>query len=86
MSTATAPAFDEAIPVDAKDRSAPFRLRVYDSFEEIEPIWRALEADAAMPAYQGFRWLELWYRHVGLREVSRLVLVAGYRGETPVFI
>lgn len=74
----------------ARDRAAAptavLELRIVESFAEIEPEWRAFERDAQMSVYQGFRWLELWHRHIGRHEVERLLLVVGTRAGKPAFI
>ena len=66
--------------------AAALDLRIIDTFEEIEPLWRTFEAEAVMSVYQGFRWLQLWHRHVGRATADRLALVVGERAGAPVFI
>ncbi len=69
-----------------QERVPALTLRIFNSFEEIEPVWRRLQAHAYMSAYQGFRWLQLWHELIGRRSGGDLVLVVGERDGEPVFI
>ncbi len=67
-------------------QAAALSLKIFASFDEIEPLWRKLEADAYMSIYQGFRWLQLWHELIGRRSSGELALVVGERNGEPVFI
>lgn len=71
---------------EAPRRDEALSLEIHDTFDGVAERWRAFEVTAVMPPYQGFRWLELWHRHVGLRSMEKLALVEGRRGDATVFL
>lgn len=77
----------EAAQADRRAPSAVIELAVFDSLDEAELLWRALEAGADCTPFQTFDWLSTWYRHVGLRMRARPAIVVGRRenGE-PLFL
>lgn len=64
-----------------------YRIQTFRSLSLAEPAWRALEQTASATAFQSFRWLEAWARHVSPRvgETPLIVVGTGADGE-PQFL
>lgn len=58
-------------------------ITIYDTFEAVEPVWRAFEEQARGTAFQGFDWLSIWHAHVGAAEgIEPAIAVVARQGET----
>jgi CelD/BcsL family acetyltransferase involved in cellulose biosynthesis len=72
---------DNALNSDTADLGADIRLSLHDGFSEIEPEWRAFEAQADGTAFQSFDWVSAWHRHIGAREgVTPAIVIGRQRG------
>jgi CelD/BcsL family acetyltransferase involved in cellulose biosynthesis/glutathione synthase/RimK-type ligase-like ATP-grasp enzyme len=56
-------------------------LRIYNDLAAVEEEWRRFERGADCTAFQTFDWLATWYRHVGARESTHLVIAVGRFGD-----
>lgn len=50
-------------------------VSVYGDFASVEPVWRALEADAVMTAFQQFDYLEAWASTLGAGVAPFIVVI-----------
>lgn len=77
-------------PLPTSDAAKPdpaVLLSVYNSFDEVESVWRAFEEDADCFAFQAFDWLSMWHKHIGsLRDVDLHIVVAWGPGGKPLML
>jgi CelD/BcsL family acetyltransferase involved in cellulose biosynthesis len=57
--------------MSAKGVSARFHIQMTESFEEAEPVWRALETTGDATVFQTYDWQATWYRIIGQRQHIR---------------
>jgi len=63
------------------------QLRVYDSPDEIEDIWREFERTANASCYQRFDFVSAWHQHIGRRTGHRPYIIAAFNESgDPTFI
>jgi CelD/BcsL family acetyltransferase involved in cellulose biosynthesis len=53
-------------------------LTAFSDLAAAEPVWRALEREAAFPAYQRFDFLALWQQHIGEPAGIEPLIVVGF--------
>jgi CelD/BcsL family acetyltransferase involved in cellulose biosynthesis len=60
---------------------------IYNSFDEIESVWRLFEGDSDNTAFQSFAWLKHWYDTVGAKaHCQACLVVVEYPAGVPVMI
>lgn len=79
------PAEDRFLPVP---NLAVARVAVFETMEEAEAPWRALEGgDGLRTPYQRYDFLKAWQAHVGTAESVTPFIVVGFNaGEAPLFL
>ncbi|NJL50775.1 MAG: GNAT family N-acetyltransferase [Blastochloris sp.] len=55
-------------------------LKAFTDLAAAEPLWRALEREAAFPVYQRFDFLALWQRHIGAPAGIEPFIIVGFDG------
>jgi len=61
------------------------KLRIFDTFQEVEREWRDFQGRGVATPYQQYGWLEPWFRHVGREQGIRPVIVCGEANGAPAF-
>ena len=66
----------------ARIARADASVRIFHDLADVEPIWRAFEADAWMTPYQRFDFVDAWQRSIGARAgiVPAIVTIEDQRG------
>lgn len=62
-------------------------IQVYNNFEEVEALWRSIEADNCGYAFQNYDWLYNWYQWVGKkRQGSVCIAVISNAEQQPLYL
>lgn len=74
-----------ASPGLSEDETA-LTLEVHHRLDAAEPVWRRLERDARLFAFQGFGWQQAWLRHFQARERVSPCIVTVHHGGRPIML
>src|SRR5215210_2494486 len=62
------------------------RLKVYDSLDEAEAIWRYVERSADCTIFQSYDWVRVWHRHIGTQNKLRPAIVVVHEGDSVLML